>query len=369
MDSTETTPTTTHSATMATSTLAEQHLALINHLLSEKDRLIAEKDELVLSKDKLWREMHDMVRQRDAEIEHFKMSTYQGREDSKDGTGSEENAKLRERNKQLEAALETLLAQEPEEGEEMDVEEVDEEDKLDEQRRVAAMGDEKSHARMYAHFGHFLSGAHTDNVPSKPDIDDDESLMRRTDVVLDRRVQCGYPEATTGPARHPSVVVSQPPSFPTTFTFAPLILISDGGGYELGDIKSVAPAVIRSIRSQLETLANRNKEGRSPTAPSTQYRSTGCFWNWMMSSAQDTRWTLADAHRFTCAGCFDARRACLFWMGNRKWIILPLPPAVRATEATWTDAAYYISEGGEHASQFADIWLAGAWTKRKRSAR
>jgi len=46
---------------MASRGYAEQHIALVKHLLAEKDRLILEKDELVASKDRMWRELSAIV--------------------------------------------------------------------------------------------------------------------------------------------------------------------------------------------------------------------------------------------------------------------------------------------------------------------
>lgn len=68
-------------------------LALINSLLSEKDRLINERDELAHSKDRLWRELHRMVCERDAKSERLR----------------QENATLRTRCAALEKALRELL--------------------------------------------------------------------------------------------------------------------------------------------------------------------------------------------------------------------------------------------------------------------
>jgi len=93
---------------MANST--EQHLALINHLLSEKDRLIAEKDELVVSQDKLWQALYEIVRHKDEELE----------------CAREERARLVEQNTELKEALREFLNRE--DDSEADEDEEDEDD-------------------------------------------------------------------------------------------------------------------------------------------------------------------------------------------------------------------------------------------------
>lgn len=48
---------------MATSSTGD-YFAIISQLMAEKDRLITEKDELVVSKDRLWREMYQMLQEK-----------------------------------------------------------------------------------------------------------------------------------------------------------------------------------------------------------------------------------------------------------------------------------------------------------------
>lgn len=158
------------------------------------------------------------------------------------------------------------------------------------------------------------------------------------------------------PSPHSNSQSTEPAALPP-FSFAPLIAMSDVGMYETGDIGAVAPAVLQSIRSQLATLETRVKEGRSPAAPSAQFQSTGCLWHWMMSSANDTRWTTISPREFACGSCFNSRRACLLWLGQMRYIILPLPPAVRKADATWEDAAFYIQQGAKvNFNHFPGVW-------------
>lgn len=115
----------------------DEQLALIIHLLAEKDRLVAEKDELVASKDKLWREMYRVVQERDAKIERLEGETRAKPADCAHMRSASENKvdpdnaeslqvvidKLVVRNRALEEALRDLLDREQDddyEGEEED---------------------------------------------------------------------------------------------------------------------------------------------------------------------------------------------------------------------------------------------------------
>lgn len=153
-------------------------------------------------------------------------------------------------------------------------------------------------------------------------------------------------------------VTAEPSTLPT-FSFAPLITVSKDGLYETGIIGGVAVMVSHSIRSQLARLAARVKDRRSPAVPGVSFRSTGCFWSWMMGSASDARWTVLSPREFTCASCFNARRACLLWLGNMKLIVLPLPPTVREAKATWEDPGYYIYQAvGVKSERYSGVWEA-----------
>jgi hypothetical protein len=50
---------------------SEDYLAVITQLMAEKDRLVTEKDELVVSKDRLWREMHQIIQEKNECIEQL----------------------------------------------------------------------------------------------------------------------------------------------------------------------------------------------------------------------------------------------------------------------------------------------------------
>jgi len=50
---------------------SEDCVLTIRQLMAEKDRLIMEKDEIVTSKDRLWREMHQMLQDKNGRIEEL----------------------------------------------------------------------------------------------------------------------------------------------------------------------------------------------------------------------------------------------------------------------------------------------------------
>ena len=140
------------------------------------------------------------------------------------------------------------------------------------------------------------------------------------------------------------------------FSFAPLISTSVEGVHQTGDVAGVAPKVIQSITNQLDILQGRVQTGKSPSVPSASY-TTGCLWSWTMKWGKDCRWTLSSPRTFACATCFNARRACFLWQGNTKYIILPLPSAVRRVEASSEDADYFIHrEAGLKSEHFPGVW-------------
>ncbi|KAK5129072.1 hypothetical protein LTR85_000405 [Meristemomyces frigidus] len=228
-------------------------LALINQLLAEKDRLIAEKDELVASKDKLWREMYHVVQERDAKIERLEDEVRATRDDcactetrrteKQNEALRAANEKLVERNRALEEALRGLL--DPEQ---------DDEEGDDEMVPLAAVKSEQQDDKRWS---------------SKVPASDDAGFGRQFEASP-ARLQASMPSPD-------SENLSNKPAALPTFSFAPLITMSEDGLYEMGSIGGVAPVVLRSIRSQLATLETRVKEGKSPAMPSAQFHSSGCF--------------------------------------------------------------------------------------------
>jgi hypothetical protein len=97
----------------------------IKQLMAEKDRLIMEKDEIVNSKDRLWREMHQILQDKNERIEELfakctavDQTTHEGAENQ---VLREENRRLQLRQHGLEKALrEALETDEENSDEDMD---------------------------------------------------------------------------------------------------------------------------------------------------------------------------------------------------------------------------------------------------------
>ncbi|KAK5687664.1 hypothetical protein LTS10_001804 [Elasticomyces elasticus] len=326
----------------------DDYIALINRLLAEKDQLVAEKDRLVVekeelgvSKDRLWRELYQLLRERDSEIERLK---YHG-EDTPASSGNvadpqyvhAETRQLKRRIRELGRALRDALDQDAE------VEE-------------------------YA----YLDG---EEAPTDVQIEHDKAVKR--EVSTSPAAIYGTPPPSveikkwsSSPAASSALPTaesneSHPPS--VVFTFAPLISVAADGAYNLGNINDVAASVIQSIEMQVQISRDRYLEGICPPFPSPQFRSGGCMWSWVHKSADTTRWTQSEPGQYTCATCFNARRACLTWLGNKKWMVLPLPPSVKSGGVVWSDAGYYIHQGprADSATHFPGIWTPSKWKKAK----
>lgn len=95
---------------MTTSSNGE-YFAIISQLMAEKDRLITEKDELVVSKDRLWREMYQMLQEKNQRTAD--LSDQQTSDDSQDKLEIQqlcgEVSFLKRRNRELEHALRDAL--------------------------------------------------------------------------------------------------------------------------------------------------------------------------------------------------------------------------------------------------------------------
>jgi len=152
------------------------------------------------------------------------------------------------------------------------------------------------------------------------------------------------------------------PGVPIEFTFAPLIEISAEGAYVFGKINDVSSNVLHSVQQQLRVLEQRKHDGKAPCPPIPNTRAKGCLWVWMHKATGRHRWTLDAPSKYTCATCFNARRACLLYFGEMKWMILPLPPAAR-TDESWEDAGYYVHQGIKE----SDKYFPGTWEQSRRA--
>jgi hypothetical protein len=92
-----------------TASSSEDYLAIITQLMAEKDRLVTEKDELAVSKDRLWREMHQIIQEKNERIEQlFARCTGDEHHLQSDWEAKELRAeviRLERRNRDLEKAL------------------------------------------------------------------------------------------------------------------------------------------------------------------------------------------------------------------------------------------------------------------------
>jgi len=97
---------------MATSNSGE-YLVIISQLLAEKDRLVTEKDELIVSKDRLWREMYQILQEKNESTEttlHRRTTTgNSNRDDLEVQRLREENKRLKRRTQESEYALRDAL--------------------------------------------------------------------------------------------------------------------------------------------------------------------------------------------------------------------------------------------------------------------
>jgi hypothetical protein len=99
---------------------SEEYLAIITQLMAEKDRLVTEKDELVVSKDRLWREMHQIIQEKNERIEQlFARYTRDKHHAQSDWEAQELRAevlRLERRNRNLEKAFRDALETDEDSG-------------------------------------------------------------------------------------------------------------------------------------------------------------------------------------------------------------------------------------------------------------
>ncbi|KAK5718211.1 hypothetical protein LTR17_015784 [Elasticomyces elasticus] len=316
-----------------------------NLLVAEKDRLVLEKDELGVSKDRLWREMYQLVRERDNEIARLKELMAPRREAyAQDATDDsqilrEEARGFKRRIKELERTLHDALEQ----GEDAD-------------------------EYAYLETGDGTQDAEPEGM--RP--------IHGNSLIIRRKLEANSPPAdlfrTSFAAASSPTMSDRTTIIPTTvnsvtakFTFAPLIAVVEDGTEEFGRISDVSATVLQSIETQLQTLRQRNREGKSPLFPTLQFKRNLCMWAWMHGSHQNVRWTVDAPRTYTCANCFNGRRVCLYWRGNTKWMILPLPPAARDVRATWQDPGYYVSQADltENSNHSPGVWQASSKSRNK----
>lgn len=290
-------------------------------LLAEKDWLIREKDELVESKNKMWREYYDLLQEKDVEIHKLR----------------QEVIDVKGRSKQLEVALRDLLDEQEDSEEEV----ADEEGSGSEEVQAQAHAEERDSDK---------------TTVNKVDIDTDN--RHNDDVGIHRRFSDTRPRATKQPDTKSPVNINEIDH--DAFGYAPLIRVTDGGQDEFGQIDGVAVPVIQSIQSTMTALRNGQHGG--------PMESTCCAWRYLEGHRSLAPWSLELPRRYACRACFNAKRACLLWIGAMQWIVLPVPPQVRSKHVTWRDDAYYIYQGWEDAADYPGVWRESTRSKKRKVA-
>ena len=346
---------TTDTNTMDADTSSQ--LGLINHLLSEKDRLITEKDELVASKDALWRGLHRMMCEKDAEI-----------------------STLTERNKALKDALETLLREtsasrgRDEEACNVDVNAIRLED-LKPKRTVEHEGSEselfvRRHIQCKPHnYTYRLDTDHRYSCDETQVKEEDlhastlarpDSSMRLSTSLETSRSSSpaseDYATASEELSESPSVRSDRLSTLTyRRYDFVPLIRLGSASGDETGQIQEVPSSVIDSILATLAEIDRRYEQGvKNSRHPQVNTVISTCAWLWAVQTG--ARWTADAPRKYACFACFNARRACFVWQGSMRWLLLPLHPRLRRDDATWKEARYYIYQGSRVGSSFEGMW-------------
>ena len=90
-----------------------EYLTIISQLMAGKDRLIMEEDELVVSKDRLWREMYQILQEKNElpgiTLHQRTATSHPNRDHSEVQPLREGNKGLKRRNQELEQALRDAL--------------------------------------------------------------------------------------------------------------------------------------------------------------------------------------------------------------------------------------------------------------------
>ena len=311
-------------------------LQLINTLIAEKDQLVKEKDELVVSKDelltskdKLWRELHEIIRERDSEIQRLR---------TKADLLVAENNEIRTR-----AAISQLDR----------VKALDEE-RLQLKRELGQLCDSSSSKRAGS-----PSTLERRSV-KKGKITSDEGLFvsppcsSNPDEEVRDSHEASQEDSTDGPTDMLATLLQR-----YEFTVDPLISITDNGDYEIGAMQDIPSLIMDSICKTFDEIQSRHRFGKCPAYPKGPNPTPSCAWLWALGCSSKRRWTVQSPRTFACLSCFNARRACLLWVGNMTWMVLPLPSEARKKAATWEDSDYYIYAGSEGLASSRGLWRDG----------
>lgn len=325
----------------------EEYLAFVSQLMAEKDRLITEKDELVESKDRLWREMHAMVLEKEQQISQLTAGhTWASRvRDDRFGAVAarelrNEVQRLKNRNDELETALRKMLNanQNAEEDEEDD-----ENDEVDSMAVTSTFKRDGSQSLSLS-FGHDEYSSGTSGQFSSGTLAG--SMSGRSDHIDSLRTHTPLPLGASQDATERVELMSRPLN---RVKILPVIESADHTKHTFADFSELSPTIQSIINETLGTMSPHNRfVGLSHKG------SRRCAYSFLVDS--QAVWTIEQPRCFACKRCFNKRQPCLHPLGKHQWALLPLPPSVRDSNATWQDEAYYVY-AEEHASPtFLGVW-------------
>jgi hypothetical protein len=149
----------------------------------------------------------------------------------------------------------------------------------------------------------------------------------------------------------------------TNFSFAGLVGPNDEGDSVHGKISELSARVVASVETTMAEIARRHAAGTRPAHPARIEE--GCAHLFSTDHTKDIRWTVDSPRKYACYSCFNARRACLLYVGNLKWLILPLPPKARG-KLTFERSGYYLYPEINQAAMFPNTWEASKRNRKRK---
>jgi hypothetical protein len=312
--------------------------------MAEKDRLIMEKDEIVDSKDRLWREMHQMLQDKNERIEElFAKCTAVGHlpnDGAENQALREEVHRLQHRHRELEEALRESL--------ETDEENSDEDMETD--SPSALVGDSFDQVIKYGVCCAYICKCATNHFAARSENPSTGPYSAHSSEITatgDRQLHTPASQDAVIDSGEYILVQSRPP---TSVRILPVIESSSYTHHTYATLSLLAPGLLNSILDLLKVLGNEHKfstfsrEGRN-----------SCIER-QLRSKNRTSWSLTQPGCLVCKTCFNTKRPCMRVVGRHQWLLLPLPPDVRDPGATWQDEAYYIHQGTESSLSFPGVW-------------
>lgn len=365
----------------------QTYLETIHSLLADKDRLLAEKDQIIQSRDELWKEMHVRIKEKDLQIKKLlnELSARQNVAEASTVAGLQQQVQhLESRNQDLERAQQAFgnkVLVGPYDEVEGDSMERELREALEEGRSGSGYLESENattaRTKTEEHDFKGLQAAPRYLSLSLSAWSSLTNVFRPHDTLIpaysysDPKQQLSDPTApsTLLPARArqtaPQSIVD---CMPKGHSFYPLIEVGDEDTCDCGELSKTAIEVQISINSIFSGINQKSpedtSEGRRNRLPSKNREARTCLSLFVQST--QSHWTEQSPRRYTCRTCFNARRACILWLGHKKWIVLPTPPQTRDPQITWRDAAFYIHRGTETNTSFSDVWLKDKKNKKSK---